>query len=134
LEPIYGLPKIWKQLGKIRNPSLFPSSPSTDEEKLQIVQEPVILDVMLESLELDATDPRDKIFALLSFGSETDVSNDVPRPVRSDYTKPVDRVFADFTRWWIDEHKSLRILSMIHGNIGRSCHLARPALPNFGAA
>lgn len=120
LEPLYRLPEIWIHLGKLRNPEIFPSVRGTDEEQIQPAQELGILDVVLETLELNATDPRDKIFALLSFGQETSIISQLPKLIAPDYTKSVERVFADFTRWWIKEHKSLRILSMIHGNLGRT--------------
>jgi len=120
LEPLYRLPRIWSQLGKFRSPSLFPSGSNRGEEKLEATQEPGILDVVLEALELDATDPRDKLFALLSFGRETSSVNDLPELIRPNYNKSTDRVFTDFSRWWIMYHKSLRILSMVHGNPGRT--------------
>ena len=120
LEPLYRLPQIWMHLGRLRNPDVFPLVRGTGEEKLERARGPGILDVVLEALELDATDPRDKIFALLSFGEETHDIWHLPELIKPDYTKSVEKVFTDFTRWWINEHKSLRILSMIHGNLGRT--------------
>ncbi|KIX00347.1 uncharacterized protein Z518_10486 [Rhinocladiella mackenziei CBS 650.93] len=79
-----------------------------------------ILDVVLEGLDLETTDPRDKIFALLSFGQETWDFSCHGAEIRPDYTKTPARVFADFTRWWIRTHKSLRILSTIHLSRGRT--------------
>jgi Heterokaryon incompatibility protein (HET) len=73
-----------------------------------------ILDVILEGLDLEATDPRDKIFALLSFGKETSDFTCHPPEIRPDYTKTSAQVFADFTKWWIQTHQSLRILSAVH--------------------
>ena len=73
-----------------------------------------ILDVILEGLDLEATDPRDKIFALLSFGKETSDFTCHPPEIRPDYTKASAQVFADFTKWWIQAHQSLRILSAVH--------------------
>jgi hypothetical protein len=122
LEPLYRLPQIWMHLGRLRNPSVFPPGRTPNGEvKVETAQEePGILDVILEALELDATDPRDKIFALLSFGRETNAPRRLPELIRPDYTKSVDRVFTDFTRWWINEYKSLRILSMVHANTSRT--------------
>ena len=120
LVPLHRLPQIWSHLGKPRNPSVFPSISDSGEERPEAARDIGILDVVLEALELDSTDPRDKIFALLSFGKETKIISHLPELIKPDYKKSIDRVFADFTRWWIKEHKSLRILSMIHGNIGRT--------------
>jgi Heterokaryon incompatibility protein (HET) len=120
LEPLYRLPQIWSHLGKFQNPSMFPSIRDTGEERLEAAQGIGILDVVLEALELDSTDPRDKLFALLSFGKETKIISHLPELIKPNYNKSIYRVFADFTRWWIKEHKSMRILSMIHGNMGRT--------------
>ncbi|MCJ1450242.1 hypothetical protein MMC28_000571 [Mycoblastus sanguinarius] len=79
-----------------------------------------ILDVILHGLDLDATDPRDKIFALLTFGEETSDVGNLTAEIRPDYTKSIARVFADFTRWWIATHRSLRILSAVHVSLGRT--------------
>ncbi|KAK5663725.1 hypothetical protein OQA88_4156 [Cercophora sp. LCS_1] len=78
-----------------------------------------ILVVFLAALDLKATDPRDKLFALLAFGKETCQSDRIPPLLRPDYIKPVKNVMADFCRWWIRENKSLDILSCIH------CHPPR---------
>uniref|UniRef100_A0A8H7K7H6 Heterokaryon incompatibility domain-containing protein n=1 Tax=Bionectria ochroleuca TaxID=29856 RepID=A0A8H7K7H6_BIOOC len=78
-----------------------------------------ILSIVLEGLDLQATDPRDKIFALLIFGHETHHIATLPTLLRPDYTKSAGRVYADFTRWWILQHRSLRILSAVHALEGR---------------
>lgn len=79
-----------------------------------------ILSILISGLELKATDPRDKIFALLTFGDETHRISTLPDMVRPDYSKSTARVYADFTRWWIQHHKSLKILSAIHTLHGRT--------------
>jgi hypothetical protein len=58
-----------------------------------------ILDVFLAALDLKATNPRDKLFALLAFGRETCVASAIPSALRPDYGKPAINVDADFTRW-----------------------------------
>lgn len=73
-----------------------------------------VLDVLVAGHDLDASDPRDKIFALLQFGTDTGDVEQLPDQIRPNYSKPVVQVFADFTRWWIATHKSLRILSAVH--------------------
>lgn len=73
-----------------------------------------ILDVLVGAHDLDATDPRDKVFALLQFGTETHDVERLPPEIVPDYRKSTVQVFTNFTRWWIQEHKSLRILSAVH--------------------
>lgn len=75
-----------------------------------------LLDFLIAGLDLDATDQRDKLFALLNiFPAFTDDA-----ALQPDYTKNVSAVFRDFTRWWIITYKSLRILSAVHCAIGRT--------------
>jgi hypothetical protein len=65
-------------------------------------------------MDLKASDPRDKLFALLGLGRETWATRQVTPALQPDYDKPVANVMADFTRWWISEHRSLGILSLVH--------------------
>jgi hypothetical protein len=65
-------------------------------------------------------DARDKIFAIMVFGNETYEMESLPAEVRPNYEKNVLQVYADFTRWWILHHKSLRILSAVRTLSGRS--------------
>lgn len=51
---------------------------------------------------------RDKLFALLPFGSETGRPGEIPRPLRPDYSRPLASIMAGFTRWWIEEYRSSR--------------------------
>ena len=69
--------------------------------------------ILISSLDLDATNPRDKIFALMQFWQGIDLES-LPVEVRPDYNKTTRQVFADLTRWWIQTHQSLRILHVIH--------------------
>ncbi|KAM5352815.1 hypothetical protein ACJ41O_005537 [Fusarium nematophilum] len=55
---------------------------------------------------LEATDPRDKIFATLGLGQGPDKS--VKRPV-ADYTLTVQEVFVHATRYFIDLHQDLSV-------------------------
>jgi len=79
-----------------------------------------ILDVLVMGLDLDATDPRDKLFAMLQFGRETSQPTKLPREIAVDYTRPANEVFARFTKWWIATHKSLKILSAVQALEGRT--------------
>ncbi|CAI6094252.1 unnamed protein product [Clonostachys chloroleuca] len=95
------MPAIWKRL-------------RTNKEL------PDILDVFLDGHDLRASDPRDKIFALLVFGNETHAVQNLDKLIRPDYNKSTEQVFADFSRWWIREKRSLDILSAIHSQQGRT--------------
>ncbi|VUC34388.1 unnamed protein product [Clonostachys rosea] len=81
---------------------------------------PNILDVFFDGHDLRASDPRDKIFALLVFGNETHAVQDLDKLIQPDYNKSIEQVFADFSRWWIREKRSLDILSAIHSLQGRT--------------
>ncbi|KAJ8121321.1 hypothetical protein ONZ43_g2194 [Nemania bipapillata] len=106
------MPVIWSTLAgaKDQRAAQVPSE-TTESSTLTILQ------VFIAALDLKATDPRDKLFALLAFGQETGVT--IPPDLRPDYTKPLPHVMADFTRWWIREYHSLDIFSFIH------CHPTR---------
>ncbi|KAG8529653.1 uncharacterized protein KY384_005134 [Bacidia gigantensis] len=89
-------------------------------------QELDILDIFIRGLDLDATDPRDKVFALLSFAKETSDLRHIDPSIRPDYNKSPARVFADLTRWWISTNKSLRVLSATHLSLGRTWQRLSP--------
>lgn len=96
-----------------------------------------ILEILIKGLDLDATDPRDKVFAILQFGKETQDMSLLPSDLVPDYRKPASEVFASFTKWWIVEHQSLRILSAIHALEGRTWqdgHWGTPLRLNTEAA
>ena len=112
------MPPLFAELfAPSENPDMFPTYSTT--YSAQSVRNG-ILDVILEGLDLEATDPRDKIFALLSFGKETSDFTCHPPEIRPDYTKTSAQVFADFTKWWIQTHQSLRILSAVHVSRNRT--------------
>ncbi|EEU43137.1 uncharacterized protein NECHADRAFT_83581 [Fusarium vanettenii 77-13-4] len=107
---------IWKSLKPKGRTTETPITPVDAEDTGKLSG---IFDVFFAGLDLKATDPRDKLFALLTFADETHVAEDLDDLIRPNYDKPAERVFADFTRWWIREHDSLAILSAVH------CHPAR---------
>lgn len=112
------MPAIWNSLA-VSHGRLKTSNSSSSSESVSKQQPMAILDVFLKALDLKATDPRDKLFALLAFGHETKDASTIPRLLRPDYNKPLVNVMADFTRWWILTYNSLDILSYIH------CHPTR---------
>lgn len=79
-----------------------------------------ILEALLGGLDMEATDPRDKIFAILSFGEETHDIAKLPPSARPNYEKTTIQVFADFTKWWISYHGTLDILSAVHAQPWRT--------------
>ncbi|KAI0477852.1 heterokaryon incompatibility protein-domain-containing protein [Xylariaceae sp. FL0804] len=94
--PVVTMPPLWNDLDRDRH---MP-----------------ILDVFLRSLDLQATQPQDKLFALLPFGRETCRAERIPPLLQPRYTDAdgPECVMADFTRWWIREYRSLDILSWTH--------------------
>lgn len=108
---LVSLPGIWLKHSPFPSYALHSQHP----------KEPAsVLTIFLSTLDLKATDPRDKLYAILSLASSGMADEDnLPEVLRPNYKKSVSRVFADFTRWWICRHKSLEILSMVH------CHRSR---------
>ena len=107
------MPSVWKTLVHSRSNTIA----GTDNAMSNLQP---ILQVFLAALDMKATDPRDKLFALLPFGRETGQIGRIPEPLRPDYNKPLSHVMADFTRWWIAEYKSLDILSSVHRQPARA--------------
>ncbi|EON64457.1 hypothetical protein W97_03688 [Coniosporium apollinis CBS 100218] len=72
-----------------------------------------ILDVLVLARGFYASDTRDKIYALLSLAGDTDQVNNLPPNMRPDYAKPAVQVYTRFTRGWIDQNRSLDIISLV---------------------
>ncbi|KAF5004411.1 hypothetical protein FDECE_9087 [Fusarium decemcellulare] len=114
------MPPIWETLrqeriareGSLVSRSLGEQVPFTGGRE--------ILDVLLDGMDLKASDPRDKLYALLPFGKETSIVERLDKAIKPDYNKSPETVFADFTRWWIHQHQSLAILSTIHCDSSRA--------------
>ncbi|RKL25729.1 hypothetical protein BFJ68_g356 [Fusarium oxysporum] len=102
---------IWKTLKPKGKTTEVPTIPIETQDTNELSS---ILEVFLSGLDLKATDPRDKLFALLTFANETHDTTKLDDLIRPNYDKSKERVFADFTRWWIREHNSVAILSSIH--------------------
>jgi hypothetical protein len=82
--------------------------------KLRREKDVPLLDLFLTTLDMRATDPRDRLFALLELSHEIHESGETPVALRPDYNKTLEKVMADFTRWCIIKQRSLKVLSMIH--------------------
>ncbi|KAI3319228.1 heterokaryon incompatibility protein-domain-containing protein [Xylariaceae sp. AK1471] len=86
------------------------------------------LDVIAGGRAFYSTDPRDKIFALLSFGEEThDLARLSPR-LKPDYGKPASVAWMDLTRQWIIDHRSLDILGVIREKVDQNNQVAEKTL------
>lgn len=73
-----------------------------------------LLNVYLDALDLKSSEVRDKIYALLSFAKETAGLDQLPALLRPNYSLTDQQIFANFTRWWIREYRSLSIWSSVH--------------------
>jgi len=106
------LPLIWTSLKRLQEQSENREAPLREG----------LLNLVLQGLDLKATDPRDKLFGLLGLAEETHSGQVLPADplLYPSYTKSTSAVFADFTKWWIQKHKSLKILSAIHATNGRT--------------
>lgn len=118
-----------RSMGNLTMPAIFSTlfSVSVESSRISVTKgrSEDLLPLFVDSLDLDATDPRDKIFALLSLWKDTDLRQ-LPDELRPDYHKPPFQVFADFTRYWIKTHHSLRILSAVHAALDRTWQRMSP--------
>ncbi|KAF7550177.1 hypothetical protein G7Z17_g5896 [Cylindrodendrum hubeiense] len=63
--------------------------------------------------EFEATDPRDKLYALLDFAQETQRGMKAREELAPDYNKTVSEVFTKFTVWCIRHSGSLDVLGLL---------------------
>lgn len=116
---LHTLPSIWRQLTDNRKTRA--THPGIDlapnqERNARFA----LLDLVLEGFELNATDPRDKIYAMLGMRKERQSGDAIPSALLLDYNKTVNQTFGDLTRWWITEYNALTILSAIHSSSTRT--------------
>src|SRR5204863_9740922 len=74
-----------------------------------------LLNLLRDTRNFEATDPRDKIFALYGIAEglyEQDGNRNTLSLFQPDYTKPVEHVYREFTRILITHTKCLDILSL----------------------
>lgn len=83
-----------------------------------------LLDVLSHGRAFAATDPRDKVFALLSFGKETHDMEKLPPRLKPDYAKSSSEVWRDVTRQWIIDNESLAILGLLREEIDKNNQVA----------
>jgi hypothetical protein len=87
------IPAIWSEIGKRNN---------TKKAEDQFA----LLRLLQKTSELQATDVRDKIFAVFHLANDVNTSLFLP-----DYTLSVEDVFCRFTRWIIETQKSPQVLT-----------------------
>lgn len=111
-------PFLWTKL-------LAAQKPGQQSEESQPTTLLPLIDVLSQGRAFAATDPRDKIFALLSFGQEThDIANLPPR-LKPDYAKSCTEVWRDTTRQWIVDHRSLDILGVLREEVDKNNQVAQ---------
>jgi hypothetical protein len=72
-----------------------------------------LLALIFGTREFGATDPRDKLVALLGIAAETAHLDKLPTELGEPYVKTETDFFTDFTSWWIDLKRSLAVLSAV---------------------
>lgn len=117
-EPYSIMPSIWTILSTVGNSEVKQKG----QAAIRKDEKPCfrLLDLFLGSISMSATDPRDKVYALLGMCREIQDVASMPSALRADYTKTIGRNFADFTRWLIAEYDSLFILSLVHASANRA--------------
>ncbi|KAJ4298934.1 hypothetical protein N0V90_004177 [Kalmusia sp. IMI 367209] len=126
-----------RAMGNLTIPDIFLSLFEVRKEfnRMSVVRryDKDILALLVHGLDMGATDPRDKVFALMGLREEADRLY-LQDEVQPDYSKQISQVFSDFTRWWIRANRSLRILSTVHATLGRTWQRMStdksPELPN----
>ncbi|KAF4634089.1 hypothetical protein G7Y89_g4018 [Cudoniella acicularis] len=69
--------------------------------------------LLSSAIRFKASDPRDKVYSLVSLSGETTDSSNIPTALQANYDKSYIEVFRDVTRYIIESSKSLRILTLI---------------------
>jgi hypothetical protein len=92
-----------------------------------------LVKLLLRARDFEATDPRDKIFAILNLAEETCRPLHLPSELRPNYTKNTNQVYCDFTKHWIGYSGSLEILSAVHSTTVESPkhHLLNTDFPSW---
>ncbi|KAJ9639524.1 hypothetical protein H2199_006559 [Coniosporium tulheliwenetii] len=72
-----------------------------------------ILDILFIAGFFHASDPRDKIYALLSLAEDTSQIEGLPPNMRPDYARSIVEVYTRFTRGLVNQYRSLDVLSLV---------------------
>ncbi|KAI0910966.1 hypothetical protein F4823DRAFT_637220 [Ustulina deusta] len=112
-QPQVVMPPIWATLHRLSLDQTLQSDPGAHDTN----SPKSILGIFLNTLDISATKPRDKLYALLPFGKETSsMRTELPVELQPN---SCDEVYASFTRWVIRQENSLAVLSLVH------CHPTR---------
>ena len=105
-------PPVYDHQGKrIRSKMISNESHGDDETTIGCLP---LMDAFTYTFDVfEATDPRDKLFALLDLGIETSPGSESRRRLGADYNKSVSEVFSDFTLWCIQERRDLTVLRLL---------------------
>lgn len=74
-----------------------------------------------EGLDFQATDKRDKVFAMAGMAEETAQLETLPQELAPDYRKTTSQVFIDFTKYFIRRTRTLDVLSVVNDTTRTSC-------------
>ncbi|CAO2654831.1 Nn.00g115640.m01.CDS01 [Neocucurbitaria sp. VM-36] len=104
------------------NPSIVPRTHHTLPEiwahlrrYCSSTQRANIIDLIFRRLEIQATDPRDQVFALFSLAEECRHQPNLHPGFRADYSRTMSEAFTLFTRAVIEKLQNLVVLSAVDG-------------------
>lgn len=89
--------------------SIVPMGPRTLDEEMPKFKSPEILLLFSRALHFQATDPRDKLFALYGLARETFVSTSIPTELSVTYENDDVQVFTAFSRYCITHYRDLSL-------------------------
>lgn len=89
-----------------------------------------MLELVCRARDFQATDPRDKVFALLGLANDIGNAEDRPISLLPDYTKTKERVYCDFAKSLIIRQRNLGILSAVDTFTAQR-HFARRFSPSW---
>jgi hypothetical protein len=115
------LPSLWSSIAEHQN--IVSSINDLKDTKETTNARMKILDLILEGSVLNATDPKDKVFALLGLGEETHSRDKIPSLLRPDYSKSTSQVYSDLPCGGLTDTSPLR-----------SCPLFTPPPAGHGKA
>lgn len=111
------LPVIWAALLKARlNYHGAPGGEETHENTETVIVGAPLYSLFINTYEeFEASDLRDKLYALLDLGIETRSGTQGKKELAPDYERSVSEVFSKFTLWCIRRTGNLGVLSLLAG-------------------
>jgi hypothetical protein len=137
-----GMPRLWYDLvvqlsepsGRIKwidGPGFSTTTLSKQKtmDKLQPAHAQLdIFTLFSRGLPFGASQPRDKLFALLGLASETCVPINIPRELSVRYDLSITEVFLDFTWYCLRRYKDLRVFDAVNMTARREFYVDHPFL------